>query len=375
MTVMPRFLTLHALHAMPASLLNRDDTGATKTIPFGGTTRVRVSSQAWKRAMRVHARTSGVTGGTFATRTRHLLPQVVAHLVAAGRDQDAATAKASTLLAALVGIDDKGRTSPVLFVPAHTAPDLAQVVDSHWEQITDTAPKDVTSSATAAFDNTDAVDLALFGRMLTAPAGKALPVSNIDAACSVAHAFSVDPARVTPDFFTAVDDHVSAEGESADQSMLGYADLSAPVLYRHAALSTHTLAENLAGASDADALTRAALEAFVDAFTLSVPTGKQTSTAATTLPALLVAVAADRDVSLADAFTSAVTTADTLTDATDRLLRHAARALAFLPAGARATVLPITTDPATITIPTPLALTSGTLSDLTRWATTEDDPQ
>lgn len=46
------YLDVHVLQTVPPSCVNRDDTGSPKTAIYGGTTRARVSSQAWKRAMR-----------------------------------------------------------------------------------------------------------------------------------------------------------------------------------------------------------------------------------------------------------------------------------------------------------------------------------
>ena len=43
---------MHALETTAAANLNRDDTGSPKTMEYGGVTRARVSSQAWKRPIR-----------------------------------------------------------------------------------------------------------------------------------------------------------------------------------------------------------------------------------------------------------------------------------------------------------------------------------
>ncbi len=48
----PRFIQLHALISYSAALLNRDDSGFAKRLPFGGATRTRVSSQCLKRHWR-----------------------------------------------------------------------------------------------------------------------------------------------------------------------------------------------------------------------------------------------------------------------------------------------------------------------------------
>ncbi len=47
------YIDFHVLQTVPPSCVNRDDTGAPKTAVYGGATRARVSSQAWKRAIRM----------------------------------------------------------------------------------------------------------------------------------------------------------------------------------------------------------------------------------------------------------------------------------------------------------------------------------
>lgn len=46
------FVDIHVLQTLPPSNPNRDDTGAPKTAMFGGVRRMRISSQAIKRAVR-----------------------------------------------------------------------------------------------------------------------------------------------------------------------------------------------------------------------------------------------------------------------------------------------------------------------------------
>lgn len=41
------YIDVHVLQTVPPSCVNRDDTGSPKTSIYGGTTRARVSSQAW----------------------------------------------------------------------------------------------------------------------------------------------------------------------------------------------------------------------------------------------------------------------------------------------------------------------------------------
>ena len=47
-----RFIQVHTLHSYPAALLNRDEAGMAKRMPFGNAMRTRVSSQCLKRAWR-----------------------------------------------------------------------------------------------------------------------------------------------------------------------------------------------------------------------------------------------------------------------------------------------------------------------------------
>ena len=51
MTV-PKFIQIHTLHSYPGTLLNRDDAGLAKRLPFGGVERLRISSQCLKRHWR-----------------------------------------------------------------------------------------------------------------------------------------------------------------------------------------------------------------------------------------------------------------------------------------------------------------------------------
>src|SRR5208282_6651277 len=48
----PRFIQIHWLASYPGTLLNRDDSGLAKALPFGGVMRTRISSQCLKRTWR-----------------------------------------------------------------------------------------------------------------------------------------------------------------------------------------------------------------------------------------------------------------------------------------------------------------------------------
>ena len=46
------YVDIHVLQSVPPSNVNRDDTGAPKSALYGGVRRARISSQAWKKAVR-----------------------------------------------------------------------------------------------------------------------------------------------------------------------------------------------------------------------------------------------------------------------------------------------------------------------------------
>ena len=50
---LPRFIQIHTLHNYPGALLNRDDAGLAKRLPYGDAVRTRISSQCLKRHWRV----------------------------------------------------------------------------------------------------------------------------------------------------------------------------------------------------------------------------------------------------------------------------------------------------------------------------------
>lgn len=57
-------IEFHILQSFPVTCLNRDDVGAPKTAMVGGVQRARVSSQAWKRPVRMAMHELGITHGT-----------------------------------------------------------------------------------------------------------------------------------------------------------------------------------------------------------------------------------------------------------------------------------------------------------------------
>lgn len=72
----PRFLQIHTLTSYAAALLNRDDSGLAKRLPYGGALRTRISSQClkrhWRMADDLHA-LANIDGAEAAFRSRELV--------------------------------------------------------------------------------------------------------------------------------------------------------------------------------------------------------------------------------------------------------------------------------------------------------------
>lgn len=283
------FIDIYALQTVPPSNINRDDTGSPKTAMYGGVRRARVSSQAWKRAMR-ESFPEYLPEGSLGVRTK-LAAELLAERITEKREDlsDRASGIATALLNAL-GLkvegskragDDEGKnsTSYLVFIAQHELDKLAEVGIQWADEGVDLKKLDKKAKdrAKAAFSGTRAVDIALFGRMLAD-----VPELNTDASSQVAHAISVDKVTQEFDYFTAVDD--CASGDNSGAGMIGTVDFNSSTLYRYATVNVDSLYSQL---GDVEATSRG-VAAFLEAFICSMPTGKQNTFANRTLPSYVV---------------------------------------------------------------------------------------
>jgi CRISPR system Cascade subunit CasC len=222
------FLQIHTLTAYPASLLNRDDAGLAKRIPFGNAIRLRVSSQCLKRHWRedLTARLPDIPDG-YRTRsffTRTVLPRAVAM----GVEETLARALIEPLAKAVIdgGVKEGGDLNqPVLF-GAREADYFAQMlVDAARQENPAKAleerlkSKDEQENLKAMSKSAAGLTATLFGRMVTSDL-----LARVNAPVHVAHAFTVHAANTEMDYFTVVDD-LNRDDETgaahANQSELG----------------------------------------------------------------------------------------------------------------------------------------------------------
>ncbi|MBP6997148.1 MAG: type I-E CRISPR-associated protein Cas7/Cse4/CasC [Phycicoccus sp.] len=288
------YVDVHIIQDLPPANLNRDDNGTPKQAIYGGVDRLRVSSQAWKRATRDHFEAS-MSSAEQGVRTRRLHGLLAELIESRGVSSDVAAARAKDALGQLgIKADAKkeGFSSYLLFASR-----------SHLEQLADAlAGDDVDVKAInvkGILGSTHSLSVALFGRMVAD-----LAELNVDAAAQVAHAISTHAAQTQFDYFTAVDDEQQAKTEETGAGMIGTIEFNSATMYRYATVGVEQLVDNMGDREGAIA----GIGQFISSFASSMPSGKQNTFAAHTRPALIaVVIRDDRPVNLVSAFEQSVT--------------------------------------------------------------------
>ena len=259
----PRFLQIHTLHSYPAALLNRDDSGLAKRLPFGAAVRTRISSQCLKRHWRVaqdEFSLGSIAGSTSALRSRNLVERkVIAPLKDTGNFSEEVLKSVEDAFNIGVygksGTSEAGRQPLLLGLPEveHLHQRAAAICTEHSGDA-----KAAGEAATALFNarrgegsNFGALldtarlpaglESALFGRMVTSDPG-----ANIDAAIHVAHAFTVHREESESDYFSVVDD-LQRDDEDAGAAHIGDMELTAGLFYGYVVVDVPALVSNLEG--------------------------------------------------------------------------------------------------------------------------------
>ncbi|MCP9985830.1 type I-E CRISPR-associated protein Cas7/Cse4/CasC [Streptomyces sudanensis] len=303
-------IDIHVLQNVPPNNMNRDDTGTPKSAYYGGVRRARVSSQAWKRAVRTRFNEL-LPPEDLGVRTKKVVEALAERItVHAPEAAGAAVALAEEILRAATGSSfespkrkNKGgdetavpEAKYLMFLSRRQLDALAEMaVDVSGGDVEklEKALKDKERKARArqAVDTRHSVDIALFGRMVADSADL-----KVEAATQVAHALSVHRSELESDYYTAVDD-LSGESESG-AGMIGTVDFHSATLYRYAAVDVDELRRNLgAGLRDDESPSTPAskaVRAFLEAFVTSLPTGKVNTFGNHTLPSAVIVTIRDR---------------------------------------------------------------------------------
>lgn len=332
-------IQVHLLTAYPAALLNRDDAGLAKRVPFGGKTRVRISSQCLKKHWRESA---GVTQlGDLAHRSTRVFEQLVAQPLMDephGATPEEATAIAQYLMSqtvetkAVKGKDgeETARSSQLLVLTRAETDFLAELgVDIlrrlREKAITVTKPDDVKKAAPIEDKEMRktlqslraSVDTALFGRMITSDL-----FARVDSAVSVAHAFTTHEEETETDYFTAVD---TLNQDDSGAGLIQETELTSGVFYTYAVIDMNQLRSNL---SDRAEIAERLGRNLVHAMATTSPGAKRGSTAPYAYAEfVLLERGPEQPRTLANAFLEPVEAKGTnvLAASAERLMRHRAR--------------------------------------------------
>ncbi|AYF01851.1 type I-E CRISPR-associated protein Cas7/Cas4/CasC [Paracoccus yeei] len=306
----PRFLQIHTLTSYAAALLNRDDSGLAKRLPYGDALRTRISSQCLKRHWRLaedpHA-LARIDGAEAAFRSRELVTlKVIKPLRDAGIDGAVVDALEPEFQMALYG--DKGVTkksrqtlifgeTELRWLAAEAArladeaggdAKAAKTLAEAWRKGLNKSLKAMTAAASLPGGLTSA----LFGRMVTSD-----PEANITAPVHVAHAFTVHAEEAESDYFTAVDD---LSGDEPGADTIQETELTSGLFYGYVVVDIPGLIDNLGG--DADLAGRV-LHNLVYLIAEVSPGAKRGSTAPYGRAGMVLLEAGDRQPrSLAEAF-------------------------------------------------------------------------
>ena len=264
----PRFIQIHFLTSYPAALLNRDDVGFAKRLPFGGTSRTRISSQCLKRHWRhsdgEHSLSNLDVPPSIRSR-RTFDNYILRPLINDGVDSEKARLVVEALIGFFLGQSAKARQAKAKEgeAPVHTGqitvlgrPEVDYLLETARELCSSEIanPKDAGKKLMEYYDKEGKKNLAalrcgcglgaaLFGRMVTSDI-----LARGDAAVHVAHAFTVHAEESESDYFSAVDDLLQGgEGEELGSGHIGTTELTSGLYYGYVVVDVPLLVSNLTG--------------------------------------------------------------------------------------------------------------------------------
>ncbi|MDR2178065.1 MAG: type I-E CRISPR-associated protein Cas7/Cse4/CasC [Treponema sp.] len=271
----------HILQSFPVSCLNRDDAGAPKTAMVGSVTRARVSSQCWKRQVRLAMRdTFGVNTGT---RTRLLSKLIEDACGEAGANEKQAKACGDKIEKIFIkketAKDEEGKSDTLIFLAPSEVKHIAQkfkevkfdpdklIKQSDAKKQAKEFAGIIGENKLKMADKLDGLDIALFGRMVAQAAEM-----DVEAAASFSHAISTHKAANEVEFFTALDDYSDEKGSAH----MGSLEFNSATYYRYVSLDLGQLYRTLGGGE----YLPQAIDAFTKALYVAVPPARQTTQSA-----------------------------------------------------------------------------------------------
>lgn len=249
-----QIIEFHILQSFPVTCLNRDDVGSPKSAIVGGVERARVSSQCWKRFVRLAMHDFGVK---LAIRSKKIAEYVSKSCVELGATEEQAKncgeAVAASFSKDTLHFFSEGEAKAFAEFAKEQEFDASKIKDKDIQKLA----KKVLNPAV------DGLDIALFGRMVAQAAEL-----NIEAAASFSHAISTHKVSSEIEFFTALDDLQESQGSAH----MGSLEFNSATYYRYISLNLGQLYDSLAG----EGLPQA-IEAFTKALFIAVPSARQNS--------------------------------------------------------------------------------------------------
>lgn len=315
------FLNIHVIISHSPSCLNRDEMNMQKSAVFGGTRRVRYSSQSLKHWMRksdyfeqnfpgVSTRTRAMAEEiekTLKEKTkldgkilREMVIEAIEMIVSKPNERWLKKDRIFTQIMPWSD-DEKGKVIKVLEEIAKSNPSAKD-----RKTAIENALRKNTSNLADIFSK--GADIGLFGRMSTSSF-----MPSIDGAVSVAHPITTHEVDADVDWFTAVDDLVEKDiSDDPDQGAahMNTQEFSSGVFYRYASVNLKQLQMNLGlipdmNAQETTASREKALEIsahLLHLLSTVVPSAKQRSFAAFNPADLVMASFSDIPISAANAF-------------------------------------------------------------------------
>jgi CRISPR system Cascade subunit CasC len=249
-------IEFHIIQSFPVTCLNRDDVGAPKSAIVGGVPRARVSSQCWKRQVRLSLQEFGVK---LAVRTKQSEIMFIKCCEEAGASEGQAAVCGKKMADQLV--DDT-----LLFISDSEAKAYAENAKEQDFDDSKLKDKELAKIAKKTLNpSIDALDIALFGRMVAKAAAM-----NVEAAASFAHAISTHKVSNEVEFFTALDDLQTEPGSAH----MGSLEFNSATYYRYISLDLGQLAQLLGDNKEA---LKQAISAFTQALFVAMPSARQTT--------------------------------------------------------------------------------------------------
>ena len=367
----PKFLQIHTLTSYPATLLNRDDAGFAKRLPFGGATRTRVSSQCLKYHWRNFDGENALYGMDVprSLRSRETFyRRIVKPLIDDGYPEGLVRAAAFALQERLLSDDKAGKRDLKTLIHPDEDDDPREILETNQvtifgvpemrylrnlvaekiEGVEDAYPAffngeepDSDAVSDAAEDMRDfnrrdlkknlkglelasGLDAAMFGRMATSDV-----LARGDAAVHVAHAFTTHEQEAESDYFSAVDELRRDDPQESGEMGAGHInsqELTSGLFYGYVTIDVPLLVSNLSGVERenwTDGNTELAAEVvrrFVQLIATVSPGAKLGSTAPHSYAnCLFVESGSAQPRTLANAFQSPVDERDVLANSYDAL--------------------------------------------------------